>query len=1365
MLRQISNTKSALLKARLYRRENHTVFRSNNTSSSSSSSNNGRIIYRQRQNGNFYNIYGNKRSNHDFNRDQSSFNRIRACYFSNVLQGSDNNNNNNTDDETSIDKDIDGDDGDDDDNDDDDDHISTRLGATNIFDPDKDRFLYKLNLFYFNHHGETGASIKDAFATEMIKNPIKIIVKRGDDDHTAEGSKRSSIDILKQLWTATLTCPVTNERFEAGRLPGYFDVNGRNYYSKKSVALEAVSAVALSHKVPKNDNDDEHENDSTGSDDDQYITDETEGSIPDRDTFRSKLQRMYMKHFKVRPSRQYKIIKQNFVGKTNGGIWWTSKFTCPVTGRVYESSDLTGQGDSDFMLMNESGRVWYRKKSDSVHAAAYTAIESVNWGDGELLLEEVDLSSNAPFSVVEDESNDANNDSFEILMHPLIFWYAKHHNTKIAIEDNFVVTGSDVGSNKWTASFLCPLTGERFDSGTLNTNAIHSADDENIKWYTQKDTAMQAAALRAYDVFKYRETGSNDPRYCREDSTNFDTQTSSMVATSEQDHDSDRVDESTFDSILEQNEFTTAHDEDNEDDYVIELIPQQINLVQGLDNFSSNTLDIIAQAWIDSTEAPSDVQKNEHGIKNLQNSLIERQKAIKKALEWVSRQNKEEKDEPLHDRSNAFDLKGQMCNLKIANVILSSLAEAHQRVPFDAQSNGIEDCASSILDSMWSSHLTVPDAQSYALYLKCLEGETPSDVAARAQEIVNAMESGQDYNGRKLPKSDISVYSSLTQLNALSGINSSLGTSDANPIKLHRNVCLSKLSAMAHDPSTFDVDLAMKCIDQMMHIAEANADLSLQPNIEVYNAPLRWSGGPLWSRHYSRVIPWDSYSEIYQDGFKAECDIEVQRKQAEEIETWIEMMKTKASSDDSLAPNIETYESLIQALVRCGSLESLLHAETCAKKLITSEDSDVRPRLQTFYPIIAAWAYSGCAEGPKNVELWIDLLQELEPELEPRLSFPNVQIMAQISLQRQILNRFSDPVETTSSIVTTNDIANKATTCSKILESTIDRYKASPDFLMQRDMFVLVIHAWRNATKAAFLDDGHMANTYFKKMQKTVDLFDDLLVWLYRKDSDRARSQLCNLLDYAPSVYGAQLTAIKKMERNPVKSQSKKSNDFSVTKHLVSIEEKIRRMEEFRLFSEGDDASAIDDMTRYSKFDYGAASAFPSEAFSGNPSCNCWADYIDLTLTVLEEGKHDSFIGEADFIRLCFLITRVTSNASPAVLSPKARERIIDKVAKLLKKYCQQNQGQEDVVTTVIQLLEKGSGTLNDKGIGGLHPTESKDENNVVFDKGGNYNPDVVNNRRKPRRRRPRGNDTHRSSHARSNAPTNRPLRRQPHHV
>jgi hypothetical protein len=478
------------------------------------------------------------------------------------------------------------------------------------------------------------------------------------------------------------------------------------------------------------------------------------------------------------------------------------------------------------------------------------------------------------------------------------------------------------------------------------------------------------------------------------------------------------------------------------------------------------------------------------------------------------------------------------------------------------------------------------------------------------------------------------------------------------------------------------------------------------------------------------------------------------------------MMKTKALSDNSLAPNIETYESLIQVWVRCGSLNSLLRAEKCAKALITSDGSGgVRPRLQTFYPIIAAWTYSGCAEGPQNVESWIDLLQELEPELEPRLSFPNVPIMAQISLQRQILNRLSDPLETTSSTVTKDAIANKATTCSKILESTIDRYKASPDFLIQSDMFMLVIHAWYNAAKAAFLDDSYEANEYFKEMQKTVDLFDDLLVWLYRKDTDRARSQLCNLLDYAPSVYGAQLTAIEKMERNPEKSQSKISNDFSITKHLVSIEEKIRRMEEFHLFLEGDDAGAIDDITQYSKFDYFAASAFPSEAFSGNTSCNCWADYIDLTLTVLEEGKYDSFIGEADFIRLCLLITRVSSSASPAVLSPKARERIIDKVVKLLKQYCKQNQGREAVVTTVIRLLEKSSGTLDDKGIGVLHLTESKDENNGEFDKGGNYNPDVVNNRRKPRRRRPRGNDTHRSSHVRSKAPTNRPLRRRPHHV
>ena len=79
-------------------------------------------------------------------------------------------------------------------------------------------------------------------------------------------------------------------------------------------------------------------------------------------------------------------------------------------------------------------------------------------------------------------------------------------------------SNEDAGNPLWTASFLCPLTGERFDSGTINaTDAIYSTERDNLIWYTQKDAALLAAAQRAYDVLKYRETGVNDPRFCKED--------------------------------------------------------------------------------------------------------------------------------------------------------------------------------------------------------------------------------------------------------------------------------------------------------------------------------------------------------------------------------------------------------------------------------------------------------------------------------------------------------------------------------------------------------------------------------------------------------------------------------------------------------------------------------------------------------------------------------------------------------------------------------------------------------------------------------------------------------------------------------
>jgi hypothetical protein len=1226
-------------------------------------------------------------------RNLPSFHLVRARYFSNAVErnhkedGVDNADSN---------------------------RISTQLAHLFVEedgDQSNSNYLKTLKSWYLTNHGEVGSVVQDAFDTKKIQNPnshyavsaadVKEGVDDGDDDNDKNGGVAVVDGTIRQIFTATFTCPLTNERFEAGRLAGFYDIDDQNFYSRKKIAIQAVSAVVLSHKMNA------HEGENGGGSGDATETDANYSiqSNNDQSTFRQVLQRLYMKHYKISPTQsQRRIIKQDFVGKTHGGTWWTAEFTCPITGRTYESADLPSEIVSDSMKMKEAGQIWYRKKSDSVHASAFHAIESIDWN---VKLEEL-VDENSKANSSEPENPSGNNKDSKELLRPLASWYEEqgHGDLKISINDNFVLTGGpdDEGSKLWTSSFLCPLTGERFDSGTINsTDTISNTEIDDLIWYTEKDAAIRAASQRAYDIFKYRFNGVKDPRFCKEDPGEHSTESFGL---------SRKIDgrENIFVAGDE-----AVNDDDNgldqdEDEFVIEVIPQQFTHSSGSLSGSSKTLDIIAQAWIDSTGPPPTKENANNKMKSFQDAFNEREKAILRALEWVSRQDK--KTDELSGHLTQFDIQGEVCNLKIVNAILSSLAECHQRVPFDSQPTGVEECAAAVVESMWSSHSTKPDAHSYAFFMKCLEGETPSDVAAKAQEIVNAMESGDDYYQRPLPRPNAAVYSSLAELMALAGMNSSLESNDVD--SLDRNTHLSKLSAMAHDPTTFDIEIATKLIDHMKTLAETNGELSLQPDLEIYNAPLRWSGGHIWSRLYSRVIPWDSYSEIYKDGFKSVSGIDVEQKHAESMEQWIEMMTTKISDDSTLAPNIETYESLIQAWVRCGNLESLQRAETIARNIIAGEYSDVEPRIQTFYPILAAWTNSGCEEGPQKAESWIDLLEELAPDLEPRLAFPNVPIMAQISLQRQMLKRSSDPLDEDPSQIESR-VFDSAMKCSEFLQLAIERYKGSPDSRVQSDVFMLAINSWYNAASAAMLN-GNLEGSRkcFREIQKVVDEFDNLVVWLYQvEDGNKVRTQFLKLFDLAPSVYGAQLAALSITEQDLGNYQKISSNDYDRTMQLFSIEEKIRRLEEFHLFW-GDDDGSADDSRLKARIDINDTSVFPSEGFMGDLICASWSDYIDSSLDILEKGAKDSSIGQPDLIRLSMLITRVASSAKPSILNSLTKGHIIEKVVNILENYCRNDKDKEAIISSVIQSLQKRLVSPGAKKIR-THSTESKhDANNEL---------------------------------------------------
>ena len=118
------------------------------------------------------------------------------------------------------------------------------------------------------------------------------------------------------------------------------------------------------------------------------------------------------------------------------------------------------------------------------------------------------------------------------------------------------------------------------------------------------------------------------------------------------------------------------------------------------------------------------------------------------------------------------------------------------------------------------------------------------------------------------------------------------------------------------------------------HANEYNA-ISLQPDTEVYNAQLKWSGGKRQRKRFSYDVvgawaklsssySWDGYGQIFQEGFRIVLIEEFASNKslnvAKQMEDWLIGMEEMAARKEGggkvdVAPDIETYESIIQAWV------------------------------------------------------------------------------------------------------------------------------------------------------------------------------------------------------------------------------------------------------------------------------------------------------------------------------------------------------------------------------------------------------------------------------------------------------------------
>ena len=103
--------------------------------------------------------------------------------------------------------------------------------------------------------------------------------------------------------------------------------------------------------------------------------------------------------------------------------------------------------------------------------------------------------------------------------------YRQQHAIPIEEESFIATTAVLTGTTDvwWTASFICPVAGFRYNSGTLRDlgHEMRNMNSENVFWYRKKSETVRAVASRALDSLRCLELSICEPRHCEEDPSSF----------------------------------------------------------------------------------------------------------------------------------------------------------------------------------------------------------------------------------------------------------------------------------------------------------------------------------------------------------------------------------------------------------------------------------------------------------------------------------------------------------------------------------------------------------------------------------------------------------------------------------------------------------------------------------------------------------------------------------------------------------------------------------------------------------------------------------------------------------------------------
>jgi len=735
--------------------------------------------------------------------------------------------------------------------------------------------------------------------------------------------------------------------------------------------------------------------------------------------------------------------------------------------------------------------------------------------------------------------------------------------------DSFKTESIDINSQTesgetlqyWTSIFKCPITEQKFYSGKLlelnssdicNSPARIRTIDERV-YYLHRKNAEHAAVGRASDCLTagnlWSFFGINEeesvPRFCVEDPY-------------------------IYNSSAETGQGALNGDESEE--YALQNLPTE-------DDVTRSTMDVLLEAWSNSSlSTPTDISVNNspeketifskvtHGKSMIHELASQRDDVISMAVALYNKMEPENANNSGKKKSRRQKPKlssTQQIPFSVfsCNAILKALGKANGFPQFSPENPGIkhsihiEDLAKKILKSMISkcSDIDPPiqlNADTFNFFIKCLNPLTPPQSATKAESLLSDMISSGSFEGYSLPPPNVETFTAVINLWAVvAGKESYTKVAElfaklesvmvgSDTLRPNRDTYLAVLSSLAcqadklsvydtENATTFNSVEATKWIKIIEKQSLDDTEHVLRTDTELYNAALPWISK---KQNIGKVIfnsSFDNYENLFKSGFRTipaksdHCTID-----AKNIEKWLYNMEHQAIENGRMYahPNIDSYESVIQAWIRVRTEEGLLRAETWALRTIemASLDSTVLPHLQTFLPIIAAWAHCGTEKGPEHVEEWIERLEKLSssmPLLKPNISFQAAIILAWYKYLLLSSTLGSD----TLSFGPGNDKLNKANTnisipteisyqsaaekCSESLEIICEELQEMQQNgklsypIIDSNAFNNVVDVWKNVAMTPRLNSEKNQQEILTKIFRVVHLLDDLISSIRQSES------------------------------------------------------------------------------------------------------------------------------------------------------------------------------------------------------------------------------------------------------------------------